>query len=80
MTPRRTNPLSPLIQAAPALPAAAVFLLGPGAGMISRGGASVIALAIAGAIIGYAVFVGAAWLLWWRRTYWIDDDGDLRLD
>ena len=80
MTPRRTNPLSPLIQAAPALPAAAVFLLGPGAGMISRGGATVIALAIGGAIIGYAAFVGIASLLWWRRTYWIDDDGDLRLD
>ena len=80
MTPRRTSPLSPLIQAAPALPAAAVFLLGPGAGMISRGGASVIALAIAAAMIGYAAFVGAAWLLWWRRTYWIDDVGDLRLD
>ncbi len=80
MTPRRTNPLSPLIQAAPALPAAAVFLLGPGAGMISRGGATVIALAIVGAIVGYLGFVCVASLLWWRRTYWIDDDGDLRMD
>jgi len=80
VTPRRTNPLSPLIQAAPALPAAAVFLLGPGAGMISRGGAAAIAIAIAGAVIGYGAFVAGAWLLWWRRTYWIDSDGDLRLD
>ena len=78
--PRRTNQWSPLIQAAPALPAAAVFFLGPGAGFISRGGAAAIVVAVVGAIIGYAVFVGVAWLIWWRRTFWIDGDGDLRLD
>jgi putative membrane protein len=48
--------------------------------MISRGGAAAIAIAIVGAVIGYGVFVAGAWLLWWRRTYWIDADGDLRLD
>lgn len=80
MTPRRTNPLSPLVQAAPAIPAAILFLLGPGAGMVTRGGPRAVVLVVAGAVLGYAVFVGVAWLLWWRRTYWIDADGDLRMD
>ncbi|MFZ9986736.1 MAG: PH domain-containing protein [Candidatus Nanopelagicales bacterium] len=80
MTPRRTNPLSPLVQAAPAIPAAILFLLGPGAGMVSRGDSRAIALVIATAIVGYAVFVGLSWLVWWRRTFWIDADGDLRMD
>ena len=80
MTPRRTNPLSPLVQAVPALPAAVLFLIGPGAGIVSRSGLPVIVLAAALAITGYAVFVGVAWLLWWRRTFWIDEDGDLRVD
>lgn len=80
MTPRRTNPLSPLVQAAPAIPAAILFLLGPGAGMVSRRGALAIVLVAATAVVGYAVFVGLSWLLWWRRTYWIDADGDLRMD
>jgi putative membrane protein len=80
VTPRRTHPLSPLIQAAPAVPAAAVFLIGPGSGLLSRGGLPAIGLAIAGAIAAYAAFVAVAWILWWRRTYWIDSDGDLRLD
>jgi putative membrane protein len=80
VTPRRTHPLSPLIQAAPALPAAALFLIGPGAGLVSRGGLPAIGLGIAGALVAYAAFVAVAWVLWWRRTYWIDSDGDLRLD
>jgi putative membrane protein len=78
--PRRTNPLSPLVQAAPALPAAALFFIGPGAGAVARSGIPLVVVAVAGAVIGYAAFVIVAWLSWWRRTYWIDDDGDLRMD
>lgn len=80
MQPRRTNPLSPLVQAAPALPAAAIFLLGPGAGMAERSGVPLVVLAVVGAVLGYAALVVITWLAWWRRTFWIDDDGDLRMD
>jgi putative membrane protein len=78
--PRRTHPLSPLIQAVPALPAAALFFIGPGSGMAERSGLPIALVAVAGAITGYAAFVVVAWLGWWRRTYWIDGDGDLRMD
>lgn len=78
--PRRTNPLSPLVQAAPALPAVALFIVGPGAGLVGRTGAPVVLLALVGAVLGYAAFVAVAWVSWWRRTFWIDDDGDLRMD
>ena len=48
--PRRTNPLSPLVQAAPALPAAALFIIGPGAGLAARSGVQVVLLALAAAL------------------------------
>lgn len=78
--PRRTSPLSPLVQAAPALPAAALFLLGPGAAFVERSGVPFVVLAIAGAVLAYAALVAFTWVAWWRRTFWIDDDGDLRMD
>jgi putative membrane protein len=62
------------------LPAAALFFVGPGAAIVERSGIPFVVLAVVGALIGYAVFVAVAWLAWWRRTFWIDDDGDLRLD
>ena len=80
MQPRRTSPLSPLVQAAPALPAAVLFFIGPGAAIVERSGIPFVVLAVVGALIGYAVFMAVAWLAWWRQTFWIDDDGDLRLD
>lgn len=80
MQPRRTNPLSPLVQAAPALPAVALFIIGPGAGFAERSGVPTVFLVVAGAVLGYAAFVMVAWVSWWRRTFWIDDDGDLRMD
>ena len=78
--PRRTNPISPLVQAAPALPAVALFIVGPGAGFATRSGVPMAVLVVAGAVLGYAAFVVVAWLSWWRRTFWLDDDGDLRMD
>lgn len=78
--PRRTSPLSPLVQAAPAIPAAALFFLGPGAGFVQRSGLPFVLVALAGAVLAYAAFVVVAWVAWWRRTFWIDDDGDLRMD
>lgn len=78
--PRRTHPLSPIVQAAPALPAAALLVVGPGAGLATHSGVPVLLLALAGAVLGYAGFVVIAWAAWWRRTYWIDEDGDLRMD
>lgn len=80
MQPRRTNPLSPLVQAAPALPAVALFIIGPGAGFAERSGVPTVFLVVAGAVLGYAAFVMVAWVSWWRRTFWMDDDGDLRMD
>ena len=80
MQPRRTNPLSPLVQAAPALPAVALFIIGPGAGFAERSGVPTVFLVVAGAVLGYAAFLMVAWVSWWRRTFWIDDDGDLRMD
>ncbi len=77
---RRTNPLSPLIQAVPALPAAALFFLGPGSEFANRSGIPLVPMALAGAVIGYAAVAAVAWLSWWRRTFWIDDDGDLHMD
>lgn len=80
MQPRRTSPLSPLVQAAPALPAVALFLIGPGSGIVDRTGLPLVVVIAVAAILGYAAFVAIAWLAWWRRTFWIDDDGDLRMD
>lgn len=78
--PLRTHPLSPWVQAIPALPAVAIFLLGPGAGFVERSGVPYLVLAVAGSVIGYGIVAIAAWLAWWRRTYWIDADGDFRMD
>ena len=58
MAPRRTNPLSPLVQAAPALPAVALFFIGPGAGMVERSGVPLALLVIVGAMVGYGAFAG----------------------
>lgn len=80
MLPRRTNPLSPLVQAAPAIPVAVLFLIGPGAGVAERTGVPLVILAVMGAVIGYVAFAAVAWVSWWRRTFWIDSDGDLRMD
>lgn len=78
--PQRTNPLSPLVQAAPAVPALAIFLIGPGAGFVRRLDLPIVPSIVAVALLGYALFVLFVWLAWWRRTFWIDDDGDLRVD
>ncbi|TEX52202.1 MAG: hypothetical protein B7C55_01535 [Actinomycetales bacterium mxb001] len=78
--PRRTNPLSPLVQAVPAVPALAIFFIGPGAGFIERRGAPFILTIVIVLVVGFAVFAALSWLAWWRRTFWIDDDGDLRVD
>lgn len=78
--PRRTHPLSPLVQAAPALPAAALFLIGPGAGLVERSRVPLVLAVIVAALVAYAAFAAVAWLSWWRRTFWIDQDGDLRMD
>jgi len=80
MSPRRTNPLSPLVQAAPAVPALALFFLGPGAGFVQRRGAPFILVIVVILVVGFAIFAAVAWLAWWRRTFWIDSDGDLRVD
>ena len=80
IAPRRTNPLSPLVQSAPAIPAVVIFLIGPGAQFINRQGAAFIGVVAIASLVGFAILAGAAWLAWWRRTFWIDVDGDLRLD
>ena len=78
--PRRTHALTPLIQAVPAFPVAFVFLLGPGRELIASRGLGVIALTLGGALLGYLGLAAVSWLLWSRRTFWIDTDGDLRVD
>ena len=60
--PRRTHPLSPLVQAVPAFPVAFALLIGPGRDLVVRQGVSVIALTVLGAIVGYVAFAGVAWI------------------
>lgn len=78
--PRRTHALTPLIQAVPAFPIAFVFLLGPGRDLVASRGLGVVLLTLGGALLGYLGLAGVSWLLWSRRTFWIDADGDLRVD
>lgn len=72
--PRRTHPLTPVAEVGDKLPGIllAVFVLGrdlPG-GLVVRLG-----LALLVAVVG----VGIGWLVWWRRSFWFDADGDLRI-
>ena len=55
-------------------------MVGPGAGFIERRGAPLILVVLVVLALGFALFAAAAWLAWWRRTFWIDADGDLRVD
>ncbi len=82
-TPQRTHPLTPLVQAAPSLAFGAVFLLGPGRSLLTQriaSGVPIVVLVLAGSVALYAIVAAASWASWSRRTYWIDDDGDLRVD
>lgn len=72
--PRRTHPLTPVAEVGDKLPGilVAVFALGrdlPG-GIVVRLG-----LALLVAVVG----AGIGWLIWWRRSFWFDADGDLRI-
>ncbi len=72
--PRRTHPLTPVAEVGDKLPAIllAVFVAGrdlPG-GLATRLGLAAVVVGIGG---------GAGWLLWSRRSFWFDDDGDLRV-
>lgn len=78
--PTRTHPWSPLLQAVPAFPVALAFLIGPGRDLVQSRGLGVVAVTLIGAVLGYVVLAAVSWVMWSRRTYWIDADGDLRLD
>ena len=81
--PQRTHPLTPLVQAAPSLALGVVFLLGPGRTLVTARigpGVPVAVLALVGSAILFLAVAAAAWALWYRRTYWINSEGDLCLD
>ncbi|MFM9135172.1 MAG: PH domain-containing protein [bacterium] len=81
--PRRTHPLTPLVQAAPSLAFGVIFLLGPGRALLSQRvgpGIPLPVLVLLGSVGLYVVVAAVSWASWSRRTYWIDADGDLRVD
>lgn len=78
--PRRTAPLTPVLQGAPAIPFFVVFAIGPGSSFLGDLGLSIVVIAVLGAVVGFVITVVFAWLSWWKRTYYFDDEGDLRVD
>lgn len=78
--PRRTAPLTPVLQGAPAVPFFVVFAMGPGSSLLGDLGLSIVVIAVLGAVVGFVITVVFAWLSWWRRTYYFDGEGDLRVD
>lgn len=78
--PRRTAPLTPLLQGAPAVPFFVIFAIGPAGSIIGDLGIPVIVAGIIGAILGYAIATVFAWISWLKRTYYFDSEGDLRVD
>lgn len=79
-SPRRTSPITPLLQGVPVLPFFVVFAIGPLGSVVADLGIPLILAAALATVVGYVLAVGALWLGWWRRTYWLDDQGDLRVD
>lgn len=76
----RVHPVTPLIHAITAIPVivfALIALAGPLAGEF--GSWSVVG-AIAAALAGCAIVLAYSGLAWRNRTYWFDEDSDVRMD
>jgi putative membrane protein len=78
--PHRTHPLSPLILALRLVPAVFIAFLVVGGGVLSRLPFPSVVTALAGTLMIVAVSVGVGSLAWWRLTFHLDADGDLRVD
>jgi putative membrane protein len=77
---RRTHPLTPLIQGVGWWPAGivvAISVLSRSEVTIGSGG---VLVGILGLLVVTAIGTAFAYLSWRRRTFWFDDDGDLRID
>ena len=78
--PRRTAPVTPLLQGVPAIPFFVIFAIGPAGSIAGDLGVPAVVVGILGAVIGYAIAAAFAWLSWLKRTYYFDTEGDLRVD
>ena len=80
VAPRRTAPLTPLLQGAPAVPFFVIFAIGPAGSLFGDLGLPMLLVGVLGAVLGYAIATLFAWFSWLKRTYYFDDEGDLRVD
>ncbi len=79
-TPQRTHPLTPLMLALRLVPAVFITLFVLGGGILSRLPFPAIVTAVMGTLLVVAIFVGVGTVSWWRLTFYLDSDGDLRVD
>jgi len=79
-TPHRTHPLTPLILALRLVPAVFIAFLVVGGGVLSRLPFPSVVTAAVGTLVIVAISVAAGSLSWWRFTFNLDSDGDLRVD
>jgi putative membrane protein len=78
--PRRTVPITPLVYAVQFIPAVFIALLAVGGGIADRTGVPLVIVAFVGSGFAAAVTAAIGWWSWARLTYYIDADGDLRVD
>jgi putative membrane protein len=79
-TPQRTHPLTPLMLALRLVPAVFITLLVVGGGILSRLPFPAIVTAAMGTLLIVAISVGVGTISWLRLTFYLDADGDLRVD
>lgn len=79
-TPQRTHPLTPLMLALRLVPAVFITLFVVGSGILSRIPFPAVVTAAMGTMLVVALAVGVGTLSWWRLTFYLDTDGDLRVD
>ena len=78
--PRRTSPLTALVRGSGVFPFVWALLLGPTRTAADRLDVPVALVALVGALAFLVVLVGIGSVSWWRLTFWLDGDGDLRVD
>lgn len=79
-TPRRTDPITPVLQALPVVPFFVVFAFGPGGAIVADLGVPLVVAVGLAVVVSYALAVLGLWLGWSRKTFWLDEEGDLRVD
>ncbi len=77
---RRTHPLTPVIHGLRVWPAAVVVVVPIVSQADVEIGTGALLVGLLGFVLFTAVVVAFSYLAWRRRTFWFDDDGDLRVD